>query len=563
MEMASFGDGWEGRVIEGLFPLLERLGGTENCGLYFTVLQGMHEAVIQLISTDAAQADTDIAQWNFAMSLSHPHLAKVFAAGRCVIDQMSLVYVVGERSSTNLAKTIESGTLEAGRAKEIFNPIVDALKYLHSNGVVHGHLNPSNIHFDGSKPRLLLTDLLVAGPVKRSIGAAGNYDAPELRNGEVTEAADTWSLGMTMWEAMTQTPPPRDLWRDEEPEVPVSLPSPFREIAQDCLRLDPVRRCTLQTVQERLDAREAMPLSKGSIPEPVIGGPQVDDTLLATDPIGASEGKNIDQPVAHFSATHFSAPEEIESKASSEEAVFSRSLTHFEEAHLPRSRVMPYAVVLLAVAAIGAFLFVREHKAGALPVALEKVIATSATAPQKQEPAPAPPTPTQTEQAQTEPATSPAGSQDPGKDVPQAQPASGQATQADGTPQGESRSASAVNPPVARAPASVDRERTEGNAKGLVAQRILPTVSPGARGGMRRPVEVLIRVSVNQEGTVSDAAYVVPGPGNYFARVAQRAALSWKFKPPVQNGDPERSVWMLKFNFGRGSTEATATEEEQ
>jgi TonB family protein len=108
----------------------------------------------------------------------------------------------------------------------------------------------------------------------------------------------------------------------------------------------------------------------------------------------------------------------------------------------------------------------------------------------------------------------------------------------------------------------VDREGTDESAQGLVEKRIMPAVSPGARQGMTRPVKVLIRVSVNRDGKVSDAAYVVPGPGNYFARVAQRAALSWKFKPPVQNGEPKRSVWMLKFDFGRTGTEATATAQE-
>src|SRR5579863_7859801 len=112
METASFGDGWEGRVVEGRFPLLKRLGSTENCGLYFTVLQGMQEAVIQLIATDEAQAETDIAQWTFAQSLLHPNLAKVFAAGRSVMDGNKLVYVVGEPSTTNLAVMIEGGRLE-------------------------------------------------------------------------------------------------------------------------------------------------------------------------------------------------------------------------------------------------------------------------------------------------------------------------------------------------------------------------------------------------------------------------------------------------------------------
>jgi len=78
---------------------------------------------------------------------------------------------------------------------------------------------------------------------------------------------------------------------------------------------------------------------------------------------------------------------------------------------------------------------------------------------------------------------------------------------------------------------------------------------------MRRPVEVSIRVSVNRDGTVSDASYMSLGPGNYFARLAQKAAKSWTFKPPTRNGDPQRSVWKLRFNFERGKTEATATEE--
>lgn len=572
MEKASFGDGWEGRVVEGRFPLLERLGGTENCASYLTVMQGMHEAVIRLISTNSTEAEAATIQWQFAMSLSHPQVERILAEGRCVIGGNALVYVVSERSSTNLAKTVENGALTADRAREIFGPIVNALSYLHSNGVLHGHLKPSSIHFAGTNPRLAITDLLIASSGKRRISAPDNYDAPELWQGEASEAADTWSLGMTIWEAMTKAPPSWDLWHEEEPEVPASVPSPFREIVRGCLHLDPLRRCTLQSIQERLDASEVVPLAEGSTPaqidEPVIEELLVDTPLLATDPIAASEAPIVDQPRVRFSAI-----EEAESEAPSEAPDLSRTLAHFEDAHLPRSRVMPYAAVLLAVIAIGAFLFVREHKAVASPVTTESSAATSGAGSQKQAPAPAPPNPAQTEPVQTEPAhtepaqteaaTTASGPQEQDKDVPQAQPAGDQTTQPKASPPPETQSAAAVTPPVVPPPAAVDHERNQLNAKGLVAQRVLPTVSPGAREGMRRPVEVLIRVSVNQKGTVSDAAYVEPGPGNYFARLAQRSALAWKFKPPVQNGDPERSVWMLKFNFARASTEATATEQEE
>jgi len=580
MQMAPFGDGWEGRVIEGRFPLLKWMGGTENSALYFTVLQGMQEAIIQLISTDDAQADMDIAQWTFAQSLSHPNLVKVFAAGRCVIDETTLVYVVGERSSTNLAKMIESERLAADQAKEIFNPIVDALKYLHDNGVVHGHLNPSNIHFAVSKPRLLLTDLLVAGTVRRSITAAGNYDAPELRHGEATAAADVWSLGLTMWEAMTATPPSWDLWRDQEPDVPASLPHPFREVVQGCLRLDPRRRCTLETVQERLSASSEAPVLGASAldePVPVTMPVQIPLQVPVQNPIEASEAGVGDRP-----AVHAAVPEEIETEEAYERTLFSGTLSHFDETHEPRSRWVPFVLVLLVVMAIGGFVWVREYKAETFSKLMESATAKIAPS-QKQEPASAPAGGDQTEPVQSQPAQTPpapaqpapaqpeetqpaptqpiTGSQEKGKQAPTEQPSSKPPTQGDETSQTEAHGAPTANAPVTEEPAPPSRVHREENGRGQVERRVMPTVSPGARSAMSRPVQVLIRVTVNRHGTVSDASYVAPGPGNYFARQAQKAAQSWKFKPPVQNGDAESSVWMLKFNFRRAGIEATATEQ--
>ena len=82
METASFGSGLEGRVVEGQFPLLERLEGSGNSVSFLTLLQGSKEAVIQLISPDGAEADAYVAQWEFAKVLSHPHLTRVFEIGR-------------------------------------------------------------------------------------------------------------------------------------------------------------------------------------------------------------------------------------------------------------------------------------------------------------------------------------------------------------------------------------------------------------------------------------------------------------------------------------------------
>jgi len=566
MGKASFGNGWEGRVVEGKFPLLEWLGGSENCGSFLTVLHGLQEAVIQLILPGVSEADIYLAQWDYAKGLTHPHLAKLFAEGRCVIDGNDLVYVVTERSSATLSKIIQTRRLDADSARETFDPILNALSCLHKGGVVHGYVSPSSIYFVDSKPKLSVTDLLIAGSVKRGVPRPGNYDASELTQGIVTEAADTWSIGMSLCEAMTQAPPLWDPASTKDPEVPESLPSPFREIVQDCLRVDPLRRCTIGNILERLEESKSIPMSDEWIPvkadSPVIDGPAdsqvdeatpvrasevpvtvdssvIDSAANVATPIEAGEVPIRDEPVAPPSK-----PEEVRTEESPEPVLFSKSLTHFEETPLSRSRVLPYGAVLLAVVAVIAVLLVRGHRRQtSLAVASQTAPAVTPAAPEKQSAAPAPSVADQTEPATSPPVTT---------------------TQPDATLPAETPSTTSPEqtvPPPAQPPASaVDHELAKEKTEGLVAKRVLPTVSPGARAGMRRPIEVVIRVSVNRDGTVSDAAYVSPGPGNYFARLAQRAAQSWKFKPPRRNGDAQRSVWTLRFNFDGEKTEATATQ---
>jgi TonB family protein len=77
---------------------------------------------------------------------------------------------------------------------------------------------------------------------------------------------------------------------------------------------------------------------------------------------------------------------------------------------------------------------------------------------------------------------------------------------------------------------------------------------------MRAPVEVEVRLSVSEEGKVSNARYGTQGPGNYFARTARQAAQSWTFQPPRIEGEPQPSEWMILFRFDRSHTEMTATE---
>ena len=171
--------------------------------------------------------------------------------------------------------------------------------------------------------------------------------------------------------------------------------------------------------------------------------------------------------------------------------------------------MIPVVVVLLAVIAFFSVRSFRE-RISKIASALENqnAPARSEPMPQEQSAAPAPPVANPTEPANSEPATKP---------------------QPDNTPQAETQAAPSVAEPEPEPPSAPPPVPAEPpNTNGLVAKQVLPTISPGARHGIRGTVEVIIRVSVNQDGVVSNAAYVSPGPGKYFARLAQRAALSWE-----------------------------------
>lgn len=253
MRTASIRAEWEGSQVNGRFALLEWLGGSEDRGVFLTVLQGIQRAAIKLIVAEDTEADAYIAQWEAAKSLSHPHLMPVLETGRCSIAGTDMVYAVTEYAEETLSEIIAQRALAADEMPGVLDPVLDALSYLHDKGFVHGHVKPSNILFVAGMVKLTGDDLLVAAedPEKARIPAI--YDAPEVVTGTFEPAVDAWSVGITLAEALTQQPVVWDWAARGEPVIPEQLPSPVHEIVQECLRLDPSRRATIEQIRARLD----------------------------------------------------------------------------------------------------------------------------------------------------------------------------------------------------------------------------------------------------------------------------------------------------------------------
>jgi TonB family protein len=248
---------WEGRV-DGKFPLRQWLGGSDHSAVFLTERLGQSQKVaIKLIAADGAEADRQLARWRAAAQLSHPHLMRIFEAGRCRLDGTALLYLVMEYAEEDLAQILPQRPLAPAEVTDLLPALLDALSFLHGKGFVHSRVKPSNVHAMGDELKLS-ADQIMAGQVTSSTEANSAhrrrdvYDAPETAAGIVSPASDVWSIGVTLVAALTQNVSFEGDASQRDPDPPDTVPQPFRGIARECLHLDPKRRCSLAGIQARL-----------------------------------------------------------------------------------------------------------------------------------------------------------------------------------------------------------------------------------------------------------------------------------------------------------------------
>jgi len=243
---------WEGRVINGRFPLRQYLGGSAQSAVYLTEINGS-KAAIKLIPSDAAHGQIQVSRWELARKLSHPHLVRILDVGRWHADgEQDMLFAVMEHTDENLAEVLPSRRLTLAEASEMLVPALDALTYLHEHGMVHGNIKPANIMAVGDELKLSSDGIRPVGTSEESAGSGNVYDAPEYASGAISPSGDIWSLGMTLVEALTNRLPAWDRADNNDPQLPESVPQPFDDIAKHCLSRDPGRRWSTTEIRKRL-----------------------------------------------------------------------------------------------------------------------------------------------------------------------------------------------------------------------------------------------------------------------------------------------------------------------
>jgi TonB family protein len=140
-------------------------------------------------------------------------------------------------------------SLTAVEAREMLEPTLSALEYVHRLGFVHTRLQPSNIMAVEDCLKISSDTLLRAGTKDSS--PATPYDPPERATDAVSPAGDIWSLGVTLVEVLTQRRPSNGI-------VPADLPEPFAGIARGCLLRNPAERLTIPQISKLLTPTETL-----------------------------------------------------------------------------------------------------------------------------------------------------------------------------------------------------------------------------------------------------------------------------------------------------------------
>jgi serine/threonine-protein kinase len=191
--------------------------------------------------------------------LDHPTVMRVYGG-----EKRSRIYMVMEWCQGRLLREILSeGRLSQDRAIRIAVKVLDALEYIHENGVVHRDLKPENIMVDANDD-IKLIDFGIAGDTgaKRltyanftaTLGTA-DYISPEQVKGKRGDGrSDIYAMGVILYEMLTGRIPftgssPMEVMNDRLLNYPMppsiaepSISPQLQEVLYRALERDPQNR---------------------------------------------------------------------------------------------------------------------------------------------------------------------------------------------------------------------------------------------------------------------------------------------------------------------------------
>jgi eukaryotic-like serine/threonine-protein kinase len=134
---------------------LEQYVRHDRSGAFFAASAGDGERVlIKLEPERNPEAERRFATWQRSLQLRHPNLLDIRDVGRGDVEGESHIYAVFEYPDDLLAPALDQGPLSEPETRDVLDAVLAGLRYLHSQGLVHGAIDPDHIVAVGERVKL-------------------------------------------------------------------------------------------------------------------------------------------------------------------------------------------------------------------------------------------------------------------------------------------------------------------------------------------------------------------------------------------------------------------------
>jgi tetratricopeptide (TPR) repeat protein len=267
------------RASEPIWPMPERFGdfrvirelGRGGMGIVFEAVQeslGRHVAlkvIPQHVINDAKRLERFRREAHAIAQLHHTNIVPIFGVGEHEgLPYYAMQYIRGSSLDALVERWRDEGLPRHEDrwrfAARVAAQAAEALRYAHEQGVLHRDIKPANLLIDEHQT-VWITDFGLAKLAgEDDLTASGDvigtlrYLAPEALKGQTDERSDVYSLGLTLYEMLTLSPPygtlsPGELVRHVTEVRPIrprkldpALPRDLETIVLKAIAFEPAHR---------------------------------------------------------------------------------------------------------------------------------------------------------------------------------------------------------------------------------------------------------------------------------------------------------------------------------
>ena len=293
---------YEGNTLAGY--RIGRLTRSEGRSAFFlTTTEEGQPGLLRLTESHFDEGEL-IGRWQKAAVVSHPGLQQILHAGRTTFDGVALACCLLEASDASLADVLRERVLSTEETTEVAEAVAGALAALHAAGLVHGHVDPTNVFAVGEAVKLR------SDCVRE---CTGDFEADTEEAREALRQRDVHDLGLLLRRCLTPQ------WQETSA---MPLPAPFDRIVRRALNgtvtaagivtemeaLKPVAPVLPKPVAPVTPVRTAV---APAVVRETNAAAAVPTPTKAADPIAAMRRKFVPGAAASAGATRANTPDDV------------------------------------------------------------------------------------------------------------------------------------------------------------------------------------------------------------------------------------------------------------